>query len=59
MLVLTRKKMEEIVIGDDIVVKVLKLRRDRVSLGIEAPKSVRIVRGEVAPTPRIPTRETS
>ena len=58
MLVLTRKKMEELVIGENIVVKVLKIRHGRVSLGIEAPKDVRVVRGELIPS-RATTMETS
>ena len=50
MLVLTRKKNERIVIqsGDDeIVVVVGKVQGNKVSVGIEAPKHVSILRGEV------------
>ena len=46
MLVLTRKQNEKIKIGDDIVVSVLKIKGNTVRLGIEAPKEVRVVRGE-------------
>lgn len=46
MLVLTRKLGEEILIGDDIVLKVTALQGGRVRLGIEAPKHHRIVRPE-------------
>ena len=42
MLVLTRTTEEEIRIGDDIVVRVLDVRGDRVRLGIEAPSSVSV-----------------
>jgi len=47
MLVLTRKVGEEIVIGDDIRVKVVAVQGDRVRLGIEAPRSVAVDRLEV------------
>ena len=47
MLVLTRKQNEEIKIGDDIVVSVLKIKGNTVRLGIAAPKNVRVVRGEL------------
>lgn len=48
MLVITRKTNEEIVIGDNIVLKVISNGSGRVKLGIEAPKDVRIARGEIA-----------
>lgn len=48
MLVLTRKKGEEIHIGDNIVIKVSELSGNRVKLCIEAPEILRILRGEVA-----------
>ena len=47
MLVLTRKVGERIQIGDNITVVVTKSAGNRVTLGIEAPKDVRIVRGEL------------
>jgi carbon storage regulator len=47
MLVLSRKKGEQIVIGDNIVVTVQRLSGNRVSIGIEAPDRCRIVRGEL------------
>ncbi len=48
MLVITRKANEEIVIGDNIVLKVISNGNGRVKIGIEAPKDVRIARGEIA-----------
>ncbi len=48
MLVLTRKKMETIRIGSDIVVTVVQTGRGRVKLGIEAPIRTRVLRGELA-----------
>ncbi|MGI6152236.1 MAG: carbon storage regulator CsrA [Christensenellaceae bacterium] len=46
MLVLTRKANEAILIGDDITVTVLNVESDRVRIGIDAPKSMRIYRYE-------------
>jgi carbon storage regulator len=48
MLVLTRKQAETIQIGEDIVIKVIATGRGKVKLGIEAPASVRVLRGELA-----------
>lgn len=47
MLVLTRKVMESIVIGDNVEICLLEIRGDRVRLGIRAPKAVSIHRKEV------------
>ena len=47
MLVLTRKRGERILIGDDIVVTVMDVKGDSVRIGIEAPSGVRIHRAEV------------
>jgi len=47
MLVLSRKENESIVIGDDVFVVVGQIRRDKVRLGIEAPKEVTVHRREV------------
>ena len=47
MLVLSRKIGEKVVIGDGIVLVVKRILGQRVTLGIEAPQSVRIVRGEL------------
>lgn len=47
MLVLTRKKGETIMIGDQIEVKVISVDGDQVKLGIVAPKSVKVYRSEV------------
>ena len=47
MLVLTRKLNEEILIGDDIKVTLIRVRGNTVRIGIEAPRDVRIVRGEL------------
>lgn len=47
MLVLSRKKNESIMIGDDVVINVVEIRGDKVRLGIEAPGSVPVHRQEV------------
>ena len=47
MLVLTRKTDEEILIGDNIKITLVRVRGNSVRLGIEAPRDVRIVRGEL------------
>ena len=47
MLVLSRKADEQILIGDQIRVKVLKVQGNRVKLAVEAPLSVSILRGEL------------
>ena len=47
MLVLTRKSQDSIQIGDNITVTVLRIKGNTVRIGIEAPNSVRIVRGEL------------
>ncbi|MEC9487917.1 MAG: carbon storage regulator CsrA [Halanaerobium sp.] len=47
MLVLTRKKDEKIIIGNDIVITVLNIEGGQVSLGISAPEDVAIYRDEI------------
>jgi carbon storage regulator len=49
MLVLSRKLGERIVIGDRIVVTVVKLDHGQVRLGIEAPREITVFREEIAP----------
>jgi carbon storage regulator CsrA len=47
MLVLTRKLNEQIVIGSDITLTVVRVHGNTVRLGIEAPRHVRVLRGEL------------
>ncbi len=47
MLVLSRKQDQEIVIGDNIKVRVLKIKGNTIRLGIDAPRDIRVVRGEL------------
>jgi carbon storage regulator len=57
MLVLTRKKGETIRIGDDIVIKVIACGRGKAKVGVEAPTTTRVLRGEILPlTNRLPVR---
>ncbi len=46
MLVLTRKIEECILLGEDIKVTVLGVSGDKVRIGIDAPRTVKILRGE-------------
>lgn len=47
MLVLTRKKDESIKIGEDIEIVVVEVSEDRVRLGINAPRHMKIFRAEL------------
>jgi carbon storage regulator len=47
MLVLTRKVLQTIQIGDDITISVLQVKGRAVRLGISAPDEVRVARGEL------------
>ena len=47
MLVLSRQRDEAVLIGDDVIVRVVDIRGDKVRLGFDAPKDVKIHREEV------------
>ena len=47
MLVLSRKAGERILIGDDIAITIVRIGPNSVRVGIEAPKSMNIVRQEL------------
>jgi carbon storage regulator len=49
MLVLSRKLGEKILIGDNIVLTVVKVDRNQIRLGIEAPTEIAVYREEIAP----------
>lgn len=53
MLILTRKRNESIRIGEHIVVRVMRTTHGSVKIGIEAPESVRVMRGELADFDRL------
>ena len=47
MLVLSRQRDETVVIGDDIEIKIVDIRGDKVRLGISAPPHISVHRKEV------------
>jgi carbon storage regulator CsrA len=47
MLVLSRKAGQKIHIGDDIVVEIRRIAGNRVTIALEAPRDMRILRGEL------------
>ena len=49
MLVLSRKESEKIMLGDEIVLTIVRISGDRVRLGIEAPSDLLILRKELDP----------
>jgi len=58
MLVLTRKLMERLFIGDDICVTVVRLEGGQVRLGIDAPRDISVVRAELVPDRPAPGSRT-
>ncbi|HOJ47958.1 MAG TPA: carbon storage regulator CsrA [Bacillota bacterium] len=50
MLVITRKVAESFIIGDNIRINILSVSGDKIKIGIEAPKDVKIMRTEVYET---------
>ena len=47
MLVLSRKANESIQIGDNVTVEIRRIAGNRVTVAIDAPRDVRILRGEL------------
>ncbi|MEM8668544.1 MAG: carbon storage regulator [Planctomycetota bacterium] len=58
MLVLTRKLKEQIRIGDDITITIVRLQGNSVRIGIDAPREMRVVRGELSPKETESEQET-
>jgi carbon storage regulator len=62
MLVLSRKSSQQIMIGPDIQITIVKIDRNQVRIGIQAPADIPILRQELAGVPKagpsapIPTR---
>jgi len=52
MLVLTRKNNESIMIGNNIMVTILETSKGVSTIGIDAPKSINIVRTEIMNKPK-------
>lgn len=50
MLVLSRKVSERVLVGDNVVVTIVRIGPNTVRLGIEAPKDMNIVREELTDT---------
>ncbi|QEF97563.1 hypothetical protein Mal15_16040 [Stieleria maiorica] len=51
MLVLSRKADQQIKIGDDITLTIVRVEGNRVRIGVSAPRDVRILRGELTAEP--------
>lgn len=47
MLVLSRKEGEKLVIGDNVTVEVVRISGNRITLGIAAPKEIKVLRSEL------------
>ncbi len=47
MLVLTRKKKQSVILGDDIEIQILEVSGEQVRIGIKAPTTLRILRKEI------------
>ena len=59
MLVLSRKLNEKIVIDGGIVITIVKIDRNQVRIGIEAPGNVSIYREEILPVGiKLPSKES-
>lgn len=58
MLVLTRKVNQSITLGQNIRVTILSVEGDRVSIGIDAPRDVRIFRSELIEETVIANKES-
>ena len=50
MLVITRQPGDSLLIGSDVKITVLEVSGDRIKIGIEAPRSVPVMRTEVLDT---------
>ena len=48
MLVLSRREGESLIIGDDVIVKIVSVKGGQVKIAIDAPKSVPVHREEIA-----------
>lgn len=53
MLVVTRKTDESLIIADNIEITVLEVSKDKVKIGVSAPKDIKIIRNELIDTQNI------
>ncbi len=53
MLVVTRKVDESLIIADNIEITVLDVSRDKVKIGVSAPKDIKIIRNELIDTQNV------
>ncbi len=49
MLILTRRAGEMLMIGDDVAITILGVKRGQVKVGIDAPKDIPVYREEIYP----------
>ncbi len=61
MLVLTRKESEQIVIGKELVITIVRVEGGKVRIGVDAPREVPVMRREVLrrPNDRPPVPEAA
>ena len=57
MLVLSRKPNQTIVINGQVVIRINQIRGNQVSIGIEAPDNMRILRGELQEAQELPSKQ--
>lgn len=47
MLILSRKETEQVCLGNDIVLTIVRIAHDKVRIGVTAPSDVKVLRGEL------------
>ncbi len=47
MLILSRKESEQVCLGNDIVLTIVRVSNDKVRVGVTAPSDVKVLRGEL------------
>ncbi len=59
MLVLSRKAGQKLQIGDNVTITILEVHGNTVRVGIEAPRDIRVLRGELDAWQEQPPKMTS
>jgi carbon storage regulator len=59
MLVLTRRTGESVKIGDDITLTILGVNGNQIRVGVDAPREIQILRGELTPRSRAHVQNVS